>query len=83
MGTWGFSEMILTTVPVSHGFLCFSVSERVLWVLFEVLCGFSGFHCHLPAVLVPVLPVIFSDDTHTMRFGMFWDLEIFIEVLSA
>ena len=83
MGTWGFSEMILRTVPVSNGFLCYSVSDRVLRVLFEALCGFSGFHCHLPTVLVPVLPITLSDDTHTMRFGMFGNLEIFMEVLCA
>ena len=68
---------------VSNDFPCFSVSERVLWVLFEVLCGFPDFHCHLPTVLVPVLSITFSDDTHTMRFGMFWKLEIFMEVLCA
>ena len=83
MGTWGFSKMIFRTVPVSNDFLCFSMSERVLWVLFEVVCGFSGFHCHLPTVLVPVLPITFSDDTHTMRFAMFGNIEIFMEVLCA
>ena len=76
MGTWGFSEMILRMAPVSNGFICFSVSERVLWVLLYVLCGFPGFYCHLPTVLVPVLPITFSDFTHTMRFAMFRNLEI-------
>ena len=83
MGTWGFSEMILRLVPVSKGFICFSVSERVLWVLFEVFCGFLGFHYHLPAVLVPVLPITLSDDTDTVLFGMFGNLEISMEVLYA
>ena len=75
--------MILRTVPASNGFFCFSVPERVLWGLFEVLNGFLGFHCHLSTVLVLVLPIAFFDDTHTMRLCMFGNLEIFMEVMHA
>ena len=87
MYTWAHgglaSEMILRTVPVSDCFPCFSVSERILWVLFEVLCGYPGFHCHIPTSFVPVLPITFSDDTYTMRLGMLKNLEIFWGVLCA
>ena len=82
-GHTGFSEMILITILVSTHSFCFSVAERVLWVLFEVLCGIPGFHCHLPTVLVPVVSVILSDHTHKIRFGMFRNLEILMEVLCA
>ena len=75
--------MILKTALVSGDFLCFSVSGRVLWVVFEVFCGFPGFHCHLPTVLASVLSIAFSDDTHMMRFGMFRNLEIFMEAMCG
>ena len=52
-------------------------------MLVEVLCGFPGFYCHLTAVRVAVLPIAFSDDSHTIRVEMLRNLEIFMEVLRA
>ena len=43
-----------------------------------LFCSFPGFHHRLLAVLVPVLRITFSDDTQTMRFGTFRNLEIFM-----
>ena len=83
IGAWGFSEMILANAPGEQWLpLLFNVRTSLVGV-FEVSYVFLGFHCYLPTVLVPVLPITFFRWYAHNALWHVWDLEIFMEVLCT